>query len=300
MPPSDDDLLASALQTLTALNADLERALGPHPNPAHARGIAQQMREILASAGKTLGDERVQQIRAYLERAREKTLRIFGPSGWDEPPPFEAPTGSVLRVGRTPGGAPRLTDEDLLELEGRTKDLSGLEPAPQHDAEKLGAALSELRLLRLKEKARNVDHARVFLSDGGLPVRKERQAHAGDRDDNAELRRLRIAAPQLRRAAQALIAVCAPPENEADRKIRDEAIAVLSGFTSRSDEWLQRAISGAPTARVEPPLTDEDLQGIEEVLRADNAESGASEVPYVSARFALRLVGEIRRARSEE
>lgn len=191
MQPTDGERRSRALSALMALDDDLECALKrPSPNRAHSRQIGSEMREILAKAEKVLGGEHSESIRAFVERARDKTLRTLGASGWDQPESREVVAGDVP-AGLAAATVPSLTDDELLDLEIWIKNLRDLEPVHKHDAQGVSNALSELR-------------------------------------------RLRADAAALRRAGVLVVGICSPPENEAHRKIWNEAVAVLCGCSSQT------------------------------------------------------------------
>lgn len=59
-----------------------------------------------------------------------------------------------------------------------------------------------------------------------------------------ELRGLRGEAEAMRSAAHRLVNVCAVPDDERDRQIREEAVAILAA-RKPSDDWLERALDEA-------------------------------------------------------
>lgn len=230
MSPTDDDLRASAIQTLMPLESDLDRALnGPMPNRADARAIAHDMRGILGDAERTLGDEHVEPIRAFVERAQAKTLRTLGAGGWDDP--TRAPTtGEGVRVGMTRATAPDddtkpLTDEEIAAIV-RALDIAKAElahsiaPTPRAPGEPVGQLVEQ-----------GVDGALWF----GLRLEVVERLVA-------DLRRLQGEAEELRRAAHLLVNVSTRTDatTQRDLDLREEAIAVLAA-RKPSDDWLKAA-----------------------------------------------------------
>lgn len=83
MPISDDDYRQAALHALMALENDVYRALnGDSPSRDATRGLADEMRAILAHADKELHED-TDELHVILERARRTVLGVFGTSGWD-------------------------------------------------------------------------------------------------------------------------------------------------------------------------------------------------------------------------
>lgn len=124
MSPSEDDLCAIALQILKDLSIKLALNLyGRNPDRARSRELAAEMRRVLDSAEKSLGDEHVEPLRLFVEQEQLKVLRVFGTSGWDEPESRQTSIGEGLRIGMDQALQAPFTDEDLEALERAVTEM---------------------------------------------------------------------------------------------------------------------------------------------------------------------------------
>lgn len=86
VPPTDDDVVATTLRAMMALEADLDRAVnGPEPSRANTQDIAREFRRMLNETVATVGVASAGPCFDPVTRVREKVLRVFGTSAWDDP-----------------------------------------------------------------------------------------------------------------------------------------------------------------------------------------------------------------------
>ena len=143
MPPTDAEVLElreSVRAALRGIPSMLNLALmGTSPSPDQARAVAHTVRDLYASAEKSMGKAAADElVLPTVERVRARIVEVFGSSEWDEPQTAAAAVAKMRSldharvndvaraVYQLADEARHVTDDDLHDLEARgLADVAG-------------------------------------------------------------------------------------------------------------------------------------------------------------------------------
>jgi hypothetical protein len=148
-----------ARAALLALVAKLDRSHDRAEALSTARDIRTLLRQtdaVVAQPGDT------DDLYEIVEGARDRVIRLFGTSAWDEPE--KVAEGAAL-MGKLPADEPSphdavdttvtsLTDRQLTDLREYFEDLPDMEPIDPRTREEVTSALVELQRVRIQMKRR--------------------------------------------------------------------------------------------------------------------------------------------------